>query len=180
MPDEIERLSSRLVYENPWMRMREDAIRRADGSDGIYGVMEKPDYAVVAAVEDGVIHMVEQFRYPIGQRSLELPQGALNETPDAAPIEVARAELREETGITAGAWVAAGRLYEASGHATQAYTVWLASDLTHGEAERSIEEQGMIVRALPIVDVERRIVDGEITDASTVASFGLLRMRGML
>ena len=61
----IETTSTRLVYENQWMRVREDTIRRRDGSIGIYGVVEKPDFVVIVPVEDdGRLHLVEQYRYP--------------------------------------------------------------------------------------------------------------------
>ena len=62
-PD-IETLGTRIVYENRWMRLREDAIRRRDGSEGIYTVVEKPDFVVIVPIEeDGRIHLVQQYRY---------------------------------------------------------------------------------------------------------------------
>ena len=65
----IETTSTRLVYENRWMRVREDMIRRRDGSSGIYGVVEKPDFVVIVPVEDdGRLHLVEQYRYPVKGR----------------------------------------------------------------------------------------------------------------
>jgi hypothetical protein len=64
----IERMSSREVYRNSWMTVREDAIRRPDGSHGIYGVIDKPTYALVVARDGDLFHLVEQFRYPIGLR----------------------------------------------------------------------------------------------------------------
>jgi ADP-ribose pyrophosphatase len=72
---DIKTLGTRVVYENRWMRVREDAIRSAIGSDGIYGVVEKPDFVVIVAFEaDGGIHLVQQYRYPIGARYWEFPQ----------------------------------------------------------------------------------------------------------
>src|SRR5947209_9572611 len=66
---DIETLSTRSVYENRWMRAREDAVRRRDGSEGIYGVVEKPDFVVIAPVEeDGRVHLVQQYRYPVAGR----------------------------------------------------------------------------------------------------------------
>lgn len=65
----IETTSTRLVYENRWMRVREDTIRCRDGSSGIYGVVEKPDFVVIVPVEDdGRLHLVEQYRYPVKGR----------------------------------------------------------------------------------------------------------------
>ena len=74
---EIETIATRLVYANRWMRVREDSVRFRDGSPGIYGVVEKPDFVVVAAIDDAaLLHLVQQFRYPVGARFWELPQGA--------------------------------------------------------------------------------------------------------
>ncbi len=71
------RLSSRLVYENRWLRLREDQVRRQDGSEGIYSVMERAEFAVICPVQDGMVHLVEQFRYPVGRRLLGIPDGQL-------------------------------------------------------------------------------------------------------
>jgi ADP-ribose pyrophosphatase len=61
----IETTSTRFVYENRWMRVREDTIRRRDGSTGICGVVEKSDFVVIVPVDDeGQVHLVEQYRYP--------------------------------------------------------------------------------------------------------------------
>ncbi|HVX29991.1 MAG TPA: NUDIX hydrolase [Nitrolancea sp.] len=112
-----ETLGTRVVYENRWMRVREGAIRRRDGSEGIYGVVEKPDFAVIVPLEDdGRIHLVEQCRYPVQARCWELPQGAWEEKPGADPADVARGELREETGLVAVGMVHAGHLFAAYGY----------------------------------------------------------------
>ena len=63
----VETMHSREVYANPWMTVREDEVRRADGSDGIYGVVDKPDYALVIPLDGDRLHLVEQFRYPVGE-----------------------------------------------------------------------------------------------------------------
>lgn len=93
---EIATLSSRLVYANRWMKLREDRIRRQDGSEGIYGVVEKPDFVAIAALDaDDGLYLVEQYRYPVGGRFWELPQGSWETDPQADPEAVARGELRE-------------------------------------------------------------------------------------
>ena len=102
MAPNIRTTASRLVYENRWMRLREDAIVRQDGSPGIYGVVEKADFAIIAPVENGMIHLVEQYRYPVQGRYWELPQGSWEDSPGTDPLELARAELREETGLIGG------------------------------------------------------------------------------
>lgn len=61
----METLGSRQVYANPWMAVREDAVRRPDGSTGIYGVVDTPDIALVVPVDGDRLHLVEQYRYPV-------------------------------------------------------------------------------------------------------------------
>ncbi|MGA3005469.1 MAG: NUDIX hydrolase [Acetobacteraceae bacterium] len=178
---DIETIGTRLVYQNRWMRVREDSIRYRDGSTGIYGVVEKPDFVVIAAIDDaGRLQLVQQFRYPVGARFWELPQGAWEQQPDADPIDVARGELQEETGFTSGRMIAAGRLFQGYGYASQGYHVFLARDLTQGKPDRDPEEQDLLTRPFLLAEVEAMIRDGEIQDATTVAAFGLLRLKGLI
>ena len=97
----MQTLRSRIVYQNRWMTVREDDIRRADGSNGIFGVVEKPDAAMVIPVEDGRVHMVQQFKYAVGARFWEFPQGTWEQASNYTIEELARGELREETGLVA-------------------------------------------------------------------------------
>jgi 8-oxo-dGTP pyrophosphatase MutT (NUDIX family) len=178
---DIETLGTRVAYENRWMRVREDAIRRRDGSEGIYGIVEKPDFVVIIPVEDdGRVHLVQQYRYPVQARYWEFPQGAWEESPGADPVDVARGELREETGLEANAMIHAGHLFEAYGYSNQGYHVYLATGLRRGEAEPDHEEQDLVTQVFPLQEVERMIRDAEIKDATTVAAFGLLRLKGLL
>jgi ADP-ribose pyrophosphatase len=178
---DIETIGSRVVYENRWMRVREDSIRYRDGSPGIYGVVEKSDFVVIVAVEDdGRIHLVEQYRYPVGARYWELPQGAREQQAVADPMELARAELREETGLRAAQMICGGQLFQSCGYATQSYHVFLAAGLTPGDTDLDREEQDLLARSFSLSDVENMIRDGTIKDATTVAAFGLLRLKGLL
>ena len=179
-PD-IETLASRVVYENRWMRVREDAIRRRDGSDGIYGVVERANSVIVVPLDSGSrLHLVQQYRYPVGKRYWELPQGTWEHLPNADPLEVARGELREETGLEAAEMVHGGRLFEAYGYATQAYDIFLATGLRRVAVVREHEEQDLVSGVFALAEVERMMRDGEIRDGLTVASLGLLRLKGLL
>ena len=179
VPPEIETLDSQLVYQNRWMTVREDRIRRRDGSTGLYGVVEKKDFAVIAAVQDGQVHLVEQYRYPVRGRYWELPQGTWDAEHDD-PLALARAELLEETGVVAESMVLAGKLFLAYGFCNQAYSVFLATGLRQQAAQRELEEQDMVARCVPLAEVDRMMADGRIADATTVAAFGLLRLKGLL
>jgi ADP-ribose pyrophosphatase len=177
---EIETLGSRIVYQNRWMCVREDTIRRGDGREGVYGVIEKPDFVVIAPIEDGMIHLVEQYRYPVHQRCWELPQGSWEEQPGTDPDVLARAELREETGLSAAVMTHVGYLHMAYGYSTQGYHIYFASGLTHGERDLDDEETGLVTRAFALTEVERMILDGTIKDATTIATLGLIRMKGLI
>lgn len=176
---EIETIGTSVIYKNRWMTLREDAIVRADGSTGRYSVVDKPDFAVIAAVSDGEIYLVEQYRYPVQGRFWELPQGSWEEQ-TVDPLELAKAELREETGLTAGSMLHAGRLFLAYGYSSQAYDLFLATDLSKGETQLDAEELGLVAKAFKLHVVDEMIRDGTIKDATTVAALGLLRLKGLL
>ncbi len=178
-PSEIECLDSTTVYRNPWLSLREDTIRRADGKEGLYGVIEKPDFAVIAAVQGNRLHLVEQYRYPVGSRYWEFPQGSWKQG-NGDPAALACAELREETGLVAGSMIHAGHLFLAYGYSAQGYDVFLARDLEQQESTPDPEEQGLVARSFPISEVETMIHDGTIKDATTVATFGLLRLKRLI
>ena len=89
-------LSSRIAYANRWTRVREDQIRRPDGTDGLYGVVERADFVIVVPLRDGRVTLVEQFRYPVQARIWEFPMGMWEDRPGADPATVAAGELREK------------------------------------------------------------------------------------
>ena len=180
---EIVTLSSRIAYENRWLRLREDIIRRQDGSDGLYGVVERSDFVVIAALGTEPapwLALVQQYRYPIAQRLWELPMGMWEQRPDATPESVAAGELREETGLVAARLRHAGVLFQGAGYSNQKGHVFLATGLTQQEQARESTEQDMISRRLPLAEVEAMIRDGRITCMVTIAALGMLRLKGML
>jgi 8-oxo-dGTP pyrophosphatase MutT (NUDIX family) len=179
--DPIEGVGSREVYRNPWMIVREDDIRRLDGSTGIYGVIVKPTYALVIAFDGDRYQLVEQFRYPIGLRRWEFPQGTAPGTLDGdepPPADLAAQELREETGLRASSMEVLGQLDVAPGMSNQRGWVFLATGVTEGDHEREHEEQDMRSEWFTGGQIEQMIVDGTITDAQTLAAWTLLRLRG--
>jgi ADP-ribose pyrophosphatase len=178
-PD-IETTGSRLVYENRWMRVREDAIRRRDGSTGIYGVVEKDDFVVIVPLhDDGSLHLVQQFRYPVGARFWEFPQGIWGPK-GTDPALAAAQELREETGLSAATLLEAGHLFEGYGTMNQGFRVFLATGLTAGAAAPEAEEQDLVSRRFARAEVERMLRQGEIKDSVTLAAWALLALKRLL
>jgi 8-oxo-dGTP pyrophosphatase MutT (NUDIX family) len=172
---ELVATESTVVYANRWMTVREDETLRHNGSRGIYGVVDKPDFALVIPYANGGFHLVEQYRYPVAGRYWEFPQGAWESDPDADPIELARGELAEETGLTAGAMNPIGHLFAAYGFSSQGFHVVVATDLTAGEQHLEETEAGLITRWFTEDEVWRMVADGRIKDAPTVAALALFQ-----
>ncbi|WP_224244074.1 NUDIX domain-containing protein [Hyalangium gracile] len=176
----IKTISSREVYRNRWMTVREDAIERQDGSSGIYGVVSKPDFALIIPYENGAFHLVEQFRYPVQGRYLEFPQGMWEDQKDASPETVAAGELQEETGLVAGRMTYLGHVFNAPGYSTQGMHVFLAEELSPGPQRLSPEESDLVCRRVTVEEFEALVLEGRIKDASSLAAYGLLRMKKRL
>ena len=165
--------STRVVYENRWMRLHEDRTERADGTPGLYAWVEKPPSALVVPVQDGEVWLVEQFRHPVGARFWEFPQGAWEGDPGADAEALARGELAEETGLRAGRMERLGRLHFAYGLTNQPVDVWRATALEAGEQALEATEEGLIARRFAAGEVERMIAANEIRDAASVAAWHL-------
>lgn len=170
--------SSRVVYENRWLRMREDRLERADGSPGLYSVVEKPPAALVVPEHpDGSLTLVEQYRHPIGARRWEFPQGSLDGAGEGPAEEIARTELAEETGLRGASLEHLGRLHFAYGISDQYVDAWLARGLTQGDQALEAEEEGLVVGRFSRDEVEEMIRNGAVTDAASVAALSLAALR---
>ena len=173
----IRGLSSRTVYENRWMRVREDEILRPDGSTGVYGVVDKPDFALVIPLENGGVHLVEQYRYPVAARSWEFPQGTYAGGAGGDAAALARLELAEETGLRAERLEPLGTLYQGPGHSSQRMHIFVATGLTPGPPRREPEEQDMRQRWVTRAELEAMIERGDMRDSSSVAAWALVLLR---
>src|SRR5882757_4166015 len=175
----IKTISSREVYRNPWTRVREDIIERDGGVRGIYGVVEKDPACIVIPLEvtpDGeFLYLIEQFRYTVQARFLELPQGGW-EMAEVAPEELARGELREETGLTAERMTLLGEQWIAYGVMRQKHYVYLAEGLIHGETERDPEEHDLVLHRVTVSEFEDMLLDGRVMDNCTIAAWGLYKV----
>ena len=171
-------LSTRIAYESPWTRLREDRIRLSDGSESVYGIVERADFVVVAAVQDGRVTLVEQFRYPIGERVWEFVMGMLEH--EAGPEIAAARELREETGLIPGRLVYAGEILQGPGYCSQRGHVFLATELSQGVMAREATEQDMVCRDFSLAEFEAMIRDGTVRESMTISAFGLLRVKGLI
>jgi ADP-ribose pyrophosphatase len=181
MADEssIKTISSREVYRNPWTWVREDVIERPGGIRGIYGVVEKDPACLVipleTTLEGDFLWLVEQFRYTVQGTYIEFPQGGW-EMADVVPEELARGELREETGLTAERMTLLGDQWIAYGVMRQKHYIYLAEGLTQGETDRDVEEHDLVVRRTSVVEFEDMLMDGRVKDNCSIAAWGLYKV----
>jgi ADP-ribose pyrophosphatase len=169
--------STRVVYENHWMRLHEDRLERPDGSPGLYAWVEKPPGALIVPLEDDHVWLVEQYRHPVRRRFWDLPQGAWEQAPDAPAEELARGELAEETGLRAREMERLGTLFFAYGLLNQRFDVWLATGLEPGPPAPEATEQDLICARTPVARLEAMIAAGEVADAASVAAWHLVSRR---
>lgn len=176
----IKTLDSKVVYKNNWMTVREDRIERPSGKEGIYGVVDKPDCAVIIALDGQNIHLVQQFRYSVGDRFWELPQGAWEANPDADHLDLAKGELLEETGLEAQNMTYVGKQLIAYGFLNQTCHIYFATELTQKQQRLDSEEEDLITQAFTIKEFETMIIEGKIQDIVTTGAWGLTKMKGLI
>ncbi len=166
-------LSSRLIYQNPWIQLREDKVIRPDGLDGIYSVVDtRIAVGIVAVTPQNEIYLVGQWRYPLNAYSWEIIEGGSDSGED--PSATAHRELREEAGLIAGKLEIFGPDVHLSNCFTSERAVfYLAQDLKLTEAEPEGTEV-LEVRKVKFEEVFTMVERGEITDAMSVIAINRL------
>jgi 8-oxo-dGTP pyrophosphatase MutT (NUDIX family) len=169
-------LDSKEVYDNPWIRVREDEVVRPDGEQGIYGVVHFKNVAIgILAVEDDHLYLVGQYRYPLDKYSWEIPEGGCPEGEDL--LAAAQRELAEETGLRALNWQMIGEAYLSNSVSDERAVWFLATNLTQGEHHPEGTEQ-LNIRRLHSEQVFRMVRAGEITDALSLLAIMNYQLAG--
>lgn len=170
----METLCSREVFTHPFLTVREDTVRRPDGSVGSYAVVDAAAIALVIPVDGDLLRLVEQYRHPVAGRRWEFPSGTTDLHVDVDAASTAARELEEETGLVADEVMPLGTLDSTPSTLTQTCTVFVATGLTEGVVRRDPAEQDMRSAWFTRDQVECMIKDGTISDAKTVAAYALL------
>lgn len=162
-------LRSSLRYDNPWISVTHFDVLTPSGNEGIYGVVHFKNRAigVLALEDDGTTYLVGQYRYALQSYSWEIPEGGGPHIED--PLEAAKRELLEETGLQARQWRQILRMHLSNSVTDEESIVYLATDLEQGLASPEETEQ-LELRRLPFSEVLAMVQRGEITDSITVAA----------
>ncbi|MDZ4691634.1 NUDIX hydrolase [Terricaulis sp.] len=156
-------------FENDWMVIDRYAVIHPGGASGTYSVMRPRRLAVgVLPIEpDGFVHLVGQWRFPLGRYSWEMPEGGAE--PGEPPLDCAKRELEEETGLRAGSFELVLEMDMSNSLTDERAVIYLATDLTAGAAQPEATEV-LRHRRAHFQDVLARVVDGRIRDSLTVAA----------
>lgn len=167
-------LSSKPVYSNNWISLTEHQVINPAGGKGIYGEVHFKNYAIgiIAIDEDDKIWMVGQFRFPLKQYSWEIPEGG--GPLDQDPLDSAKRELLEETGLVAAEWTEVLRMHLSNSVSDEQAIIYLAKGFTQHQPQPEETEQ-LQIRKIYFEEAYQMVVEGKVTDAITVAS--ILRMK---
>lgn len=170
-------LSSEEKYDNRWINVTEYQVINPAGGEGIYGKVHFKNKAIgiIALDKDENTWLVGQWRYTLNDWSWEIPEGggAL----DTEPLESARRELKEETGLVAGQWTMIQRIHLSNSVSDEEGFLFLAEELTQHENELEDTEADLKVWKLPFKEALQMVLDGKITDSLSV--IGILKVARM-
>ncbi|GAB2609691.1 NUDIX domain-containing protein [Belliella aquatica] len=168
--------NTKTIYENAWIKLEHHDVVIPSGKDGVYGKVcfKNKAIGIIPIDRDGNTWLVGQFRYTLNAYSWEIPMGGGPINEDF--LESAKRELKEETGMTAGKWTNIMTIHTSNSVTDEEGFVYLAEDLTAGETAFEETEQIEILK-LPLMEAVQKVMDGEITDAISIA--GLLKVAKM-
>ena len=162
-------LSSKKIYDNPWISLTEHQVLNPSGGQGIYGEVNFKNLAIGIIVLDDSNHtwLVGQYRFPLKSYSWEIPEGG--GPIDVDPLISAKRELKEETGIVANSWTEIQRIHLSNSVSDEVGIIFLAQGLSYGESEPEETEQ-LLLKKLPFLEAYEMVLNGEITDSISVAA----------
>ena len=175
----IKKISSKIIYENSWTRLREDAVEFPGGKSGIYAYTDRIDAGpmIIPVTAEGKLIVLKEWRYPIQDWTYCFPFGGVEIGEDF--LTAAKRELAEETGFIAGKWESLGELKIDPGVNSQVTPVFLATDLTPGEAHLDGAEVHEVME-FTVEEIKSKIASGEMTGGWLLAGFAKLVARGII
>ena len=162
-------LSQKEIYDNKWINVTEYDVINPNGGKGIYGKVHFKNLAigVVPLDEDLNTYLVGQFRFTLNEYSWEIPEGG--GAPDTTPLESAKRELLEETGLVARRWTPILKMHLSNSVSDEYSIIYLAQLLEQKDAMPE-ETEKLAVKKVPFEEAWQMVEEGRITDAMSVAA----------
>ena len=171
---EWKKLSSRIVYDNPWTKVREDQVIQPSGARGVYGVvLRKLGVGILAVNDKGQIFVQRDYKYPIDKFLLNIPAGGVEEGDEV--LDSAKRELKEEGGLTAKKWTKLGSFYTSPGLSDEFATLYLAEGITEGAMEHEETETLIDQQWMEPKELYRMLDAGELEDPYFIVALALAR-----
>jgi 8-oxo-dGDP phosphatase len=170
-------VASRIVHATPWFVVRRDAVVRPDGAHDVYQHVIAPGAVTVLALgADDQVAMTRQWIYTHGGTQWRLPGGGIDRG-DADPLAAARRELAEETGLRAQVWTQIGRVHGADSLSNHVDHIFLATELTQGDADPGGGEMDLALSWLPFPQAVTLVTAGAVPHAGSACALLLLAVR---
>lgn len=168
-----KKIKSKIIYQNPWIKLYEDEVIRPDGKKGIYGYLFKYPGTFIIVLDNDSIYLLSEYRYPLKKVIFNLPAGVVDKKD---PLRGAKRELFEETGIIARKWKRLGSFYVGPGHETTQITIFLATDIDKEKSKNSLQDKTEAINKIikvKIPKLKQMIIKGKIECGITLAALNL-------
>ncbi|MCA0362932.1 MAG: NUDIX hydrolase [Spirosomataceae bacterium] len=168
-----KKLSTQVIYENPWIEVEHHEVLNPSGGAGIYGQVNFKNIAIGIIPVDNDLNtwLVGQFRFPIEEYSWEIPEGGCPMGEDI--LEAAKRELKEETGFSAEKYTMVAKIHTSNSVCREVGFIFLAENLTHGESEPE-ETEDLQIKKVSLKEAYELVMNNQITDSLSVA--GILKV----
>ncbi|MEU3642633.1 NUDIX hydrolase [Lentzea sp. NPDC034063] len=172
-----QRLATNVVHRSQWFEVRSDSVVRPDGGHGTYTHVVAPGSVTILAIQDDdEVVLTRQWIYTHGGTEWRLPGGAVDDS-DADPLAAARRELAEETGLRAAKWERLGQIHGADSLSNHVDHIFLATDLTQGEAALEPGEADLRVRTMPFCHALDLVRQGMLPHAGSSHALLVMALR---
>jgi 8-oxo-dGTP pyrophosphatase MutT (NUDIX family) len=168
-------LEEKPIYDNPWIKVTEYDVINPSGGKGIYGKVHFKNWGIgiVPLDENLNTYLVGQYRFTLSQYSWEIPEGGCPIGSD--PLESAKRELLEETGLVAGEWTHLLDMHLTNSVANEFGKIYLARNLKQQTAAPEETEQ-LSIKKIPFEEVYRMVEDGTITDSLSMVAIYKIKL----
>ncbi len=177
MQNPWKKITSKQIYDNPWIKVEEHDVINPTGGKGIYGKVHFKNFALGIIPLDDQLNtwLVGQYRYVLDEYSWEIPMGG--GPLDMDVITSAQRELKEETGLSADRWTEVMRIHTSNSVTDELGFVYMAQELSEGATEFDPTEE-IEVKKLPFTEALQMVMDGRITDSLSLS--GILKVARIL